>query len=336
MSSIFCLGYEFETELDRDIFVAERTAELEINQLFLSKKLDSFFEQTETKSKESGGGLFGLIKRGFQVIINMLAKIGKTIKNFLFGKKEDVDLDVTVEYKKNPKHVISACDKAVSDDVNMLNQVLNGQKGLDDVKRMQEEHENVLDKIAPFAGTLASLGAAKLVDSTLISKWEGELSDAMVRHDKDVSSYAKDVSMTSKKKNKNEKIDECVELIFKDMQMHTSTGSNMIMDLMKKQYVKKEVKKKIGEEVDGLETNKGGILSRIGKRSETKRLKKEASRLRKEVDQIDKNSKKNERVDAEYKNAYKDLDRARSERYTDRKPHQLDVEKPAPKKNNTD
>ena len=315
MSSIFCLGYEFETELDRDIFLAERTAELEINQLFLSEKLDSFFEKTETKSKESGGGLFGLMKRGINAIIEMLSKIKDKINEFLFGKQVNDDMEVS--FDKNPNRVVELADKAIGEDVRLLNDVLQGKKGLDDVKDTCENHETVFDKIQPYVGPAIALATGKLTDDKIISKWEEDLSDAIKRNESTITTYAKDIALTTKNSNKREKINECVELIIKDIQLNSSRGTKSKIEFFKKAYIKKHVKDEISKRVDSLDSKVGGFKYRREKKAEIKRDEKEMKNLMKKKETLLNNERKNRDLEKKQAETSEKLSEMKAGIYTD-------------------
>lgn len=306
---------------ERNIFVIEKTCSLELSQLFQNYRVTIYTEANDSKKEQmsSGkrtGGLIGVITSALASISKMLGALIEEIVSIFAGKKK-VDDNTEVKFPQNPAKKIQAIDQTIREDIDMVDKLKNGEANMDDAKVLLGKHSGALDEIEPYVGPIKAIAADKFMSMSIVQKWKREIDRACHMNGEELSASARELARSSHPENKNEVIDQAVEMILNDIQKNSSEGSNIIMDFGRRLYVKKEVTDRLNREANDMSTISGGIAYRSKLRAARREMNREANRTRKATERIDKNREKNAKARAKNAQAAENLSRAKSERWND-------------------
>lgn len=287
MSAIFELGYELSDSLEKELFLIEKAADIELRRIFDQMDICVLMESS---GKEEPGGLIGLIRKGFKVISDMLASIGEKIKTLFVGKVND---DQTVRFEKDPRKTAEAADQIINEDISLLNKVMAGKITVNDVKQKVDQHANMLDAVGPYVGAAAGLIGGVLADRAITSKWKKEIDQAYHQNAGKMSEYAEQLAKSRTYDSKKDTVNEAVQYLMKDIYNASNKGSSAIANFGKKCYAKQIIKDRLKEEADHMSSRSGGIIYRLNERRKQSVLNREADRLERRKSAIERNREKN-------------------------------------------
>lgn len=316
MSTIFELEYTFENQLEKDLYIIERSAELKMNQIMLEFDALAMMEKAEKdNSSEESGGLVGLIKKAFHTISEMLKSFIAKIKSLITGEPVDKD----VKYKKDPRKMAKTCDDIISEDLSLLKALQKGQVGLDTIQEKIEKHKGMIDAVVPYVGPIAALGAGILADKLILTSWKSKIDQAYSQQRDVMSDYAEQLARSKKDVNKHETIKEATQLLLKDIYAANNQGSGVITRFFVDRYAKKEVAKRLTDEAKTLDSKSGGIKHRLDTFLDRKKEEQETARLRNRDSAIKSNREKNKESHDRLANARQARADAEAEFYNDAK-----------------
>lgn len=289
LSAIFELGYEFENQLEKDLFIIERTAEIQMNQLMMEFDALAMMEKAGKETQPETSGLIGLVKRAFHTISEMLKSFIAKIKSLITGEPVDKD----VKYKKDPRELAKACDAIISEDLSLLDALKSGKINLDYIQGKTEKHKGLIDSVAPYAGPIAALEVGILADKLVLTSWKSKIDQAYSQQRDVMSDYAEQLARSKRLDSKRDTIKEATQLLLKDIYAANSAGSNAVTRFFVDRYARKEVGKRLTDEAKTLDSKTGGIKHRVDTFLDRKKEEQEAKRLQNRDATIKSNREKN-------------------------------------------
>lgn len=316
VSTIFETYYEFDSDHERDMYIIERKAELELEKIFRQMDICVLMEagkSTKANDDEEYKGIIGLIKKGLHTIASMVGSLIEKIKSIFTGKERDGDVD----FKQNPKTLATLCDKYVTDDIGLLPKVASGKVGLDEVKKIVGDHKEELAAVAPFAGAVTSLGLTAFLDRYPLKSWKSKLDQAYSRCGDEMTDYASQYARSKHLDTQREIIKEATTLLMKDIQTNSSAGMNAINSWITKTVIKREVGRRIRDEASSMDSTLGGAKRRLGKKIDVIADNIEAARLKHRKNAVETNAAKNKEQNIKSADARQNKADAESDFYID-------------------